>query len=443
MADALWQDLRYAIRSLRQRPLVSAVAIASLSLGLGVNTAIFSMFDSLLLSRLPVPAPGELVNVLSPGPKPGSRSASRSGRVEALFSHPLFRDLERVQSGSLQVAAHRDFEVNVSHRGQTVTAVGLLVSGSYFPVLRLAPARGRLLDARDDAPDAAPVAVLSYDYWTTRFGSDPSVVGDGVVLNGEPMTIAGVAPAGFSGTTTGQRPDVFVTLVHAQRAPAVVDSDRKNHWLYVFARLPQGLRRDQAEQRINVPFAALIRDVEFPALRGSMSDRDRDAFQQRRLVLEDGARGQDAERRALQGLLALLFAVTGVVLAIACANVANLLLARGAARTAEVSVRVALGAPKRALLRLLLVEAGMLGLLGAAGAMAAAWLTIAGFKAVTPAGGDAAKLTFAVDGAVLLYAIVLGIAVSLLTGLVPALQLVASAGSPALHAGSRASSPSS
>ena len=443
MVDALWQDLRYALRSLRQRPLVSAVAIASLSLGLGVNTAIFSMFNSLLLSRLPVPSPNELVNVVSPGPKPGSRSASRSGRVEALFSHPLFRDLERVQGGSLQIAAHRDFDVHVSHRGRTAPAAGLLVSGSYFPVLRLTPARGRLLDARDDAPGAAPVAVLSHDYWTTRFNADPSVVGDGVVLNGEPMTIAGVAPAGFSGTTTGQRPDVFITLLHAQRSSAVADSDRKNHWLYLFARLPQGLTREQAEQRINVPFAALIRDVEFPALRGSMGDRDRAAFQQRRILLEDGARGQDAERRALQALIALLFAVTGVVLAIACANVANLLLARGAARTAEVSVRLALGAPKRALLRLLLVEAAVLGLLGAAGAMAAAWLTIAGFQAVVPAGGDAAKLTFAVDGGVLLYAIALGLVVSLLTGLVPALQLVASAAGSSLHAGSRASSPSS
>src|ERR1051325_10845599 len=113
MIDALWQDLRYALRSLRQHPLVSAVAITSLSLGLGVNTAIFSMFDSLLLSRLPVPASNELANVLSPGPKPGSRSASRSGRVEALFSYPLFRDLERVQGSSLQVGAHSTFELNL------------------------------------------------------------------------------------------------------------------------------------------------------------------------------------------------------------------------------------------------------------------------------------------------------------------------------------------
>jgi len=273
-------------------------------------------------------------------------------------------------------------------------------------------------------------------------------VGDAVVLNGEPMTIAGVAPAGFVGTTTGQRPDVFVTLSHAQRAFNAPSVDRvvaRNiHWLYVFARVPAGLTREQTEQRINVPFTALIRDVEFPALRGNMGDRDRAAFLQRRIVLQDGAHGQDAERGALQMIVALLFAVTGVVLAIACANVANLLLARGAARTAEVSVRLALGAPKWALLRLLLVESSVLGLLGAAGAMATARLTIAGFRAAMPAAGDAAKLTFALDGTVLLYALALGLGVSLITGLLPSLQLVATAGGPSRHSGgSRTTSRSS
>jgi len=448
MLDALWQDVRYAIRSLSQRPLLAAVAVASLALGLGVNTAIFSLFNSVLLSRLPVPTPGELVNVLSPGPKPGSNSASRSGRVEALFSHPLYRDLERVEGGALQVAAHRDFEANVSHRGQTAPAKGLLVSGSYFPTLRLTPAYGRLLTDADDAPGATPVAVLSHDYWTTRFGGDPSVIGGAVVINGEPMTIAGVAPVGFSGTTTGQLPDVFVTLLHAQPALRAPDSNgltaRNNHWLYVFARLRSGVTREQAERRINVPFTALIRDVEFPALRSGMGDRDREAFQRRRIVLEDGAHGQDAERGALQTLLALLFTVTGVVLVIACANVANLLLARAASRTSEVSVRLALGAPKLALLRLLLVESAVLGLLGAAGAMIAARLTVDGFKAVMPATGNATKLTFALDGTVLIYALALGLAVSLLTGLVPALQLVGAAGGAALHAReTRTSTPAS
>jgi predicted permease len=443
MVDALWQDLRHAIRALVQRPLVTVVAASSLALGIGVNTAIFSMFNSLLLRRLPVPAPTELVNVLSPGPKPGSQSASRSGREEALFSYPLFRDLERVQRDSLQLAAHRDFEANLAYRGRTAQAVGMLVSGGYFPVLRLAPAQGRLIEPGDDAIGATPVVVLSYDYWTTRFGGDASVVGAAVVLNGAAMRVAGVAPASFSGTTTGQRPDVFMPLAQAARAFTAPGwngrEDRSDHWLYLFARRAPGLTSEQAEQRINVPFGALIKDVEFPALRRNMSDRDRAAFQQRRIVLEDGARGQDAERRALQTLLMLLFAVTGVVLAIACANVANLLLARGAARTAEISTRLALGAPTHAVIRLLLVESALLGVLGAVGAIAAARVTIDWLTAVLPA-GDASKLTFALDGTVLLYALGLGLTVSLLTGLVPALQLVSSAAGAALRDATRHSS---
>jgi predicted permease len=444
MVDAFWRDLRYAVRTLSQRPLLSAVAVASLALGIGVNTAVFSLFDSLLLRRLPVLAPDQLVNVLSPGPKPGSRSAGRSGGEDALFSHPLFRDLERVQGDVLQVAAHCHFEANLAYHGQTSQAAGLLVSGSYFPVLRLTPARGRLLDARDDAIGASPVIVLGYDFWKTRFGGDPAVVGAGVVVNGEPMTIAGVAAEGFSGTTTGQRPDLFVPLAHAQRAFTAPDwngiAGRNNHWLYVFGRRPAGLTRRQTEQRINVPFAALIHDVEFPALRSGMGDRDREAFQRRRIVLEDGDRGRNAERRALQALLMLLFAVTGVVLAIACANVANLLLARGASRTVEISLRLALGAPQRALVRLLLVESAVLGLLGAAGALMAAQLTVAGLRAILPAAGDASELTFSLNGTALFYALGVGLVVSLLTGLVPAIQLVASARGAALRAEEQRSS---
>jgi predicted permease len=438
MVDALRQDVRYAVRSLAQRPLVSAVAVLSLALGIGANTAIFSMFNGLLLRSLPVPAPSEIVNVLSPGPKPGSRSASRAGRNEAIFSYPLFRDLETASKGTFQLAAHREFAASVAYRGQTSQAEGLLVSGGYFAALRVAPAVGRLLDAGDDlTPGAHPFVVLTHTYWTSRFGADRSVIGSTLVLNGEPMSIVGVAPPGFWGTTTGERPDLFVPLTMARRAFPNIERDsptsRNDHWLYLFARLPAGGTREQAEARINVPFAALLRDVEFPALRSGMGDRDRAAFVQRRIVLEDGARGRDAIRGELRTLALFLFAVAGLVLAIACANVANLLLARGAARSAEVSVRMALGASKRALIRLLLVEAGLLGLLGAAGALVTARLTLSGLLATMPA-EEAARLTLDIDSTVLAFTLVLGVAVSLLTGLVPAMQLVSAAGTAVLHA---------
>src|SRR5262245_50025482 len=197
------QDFRYALRSLVSRPLVTTVAVLSLALGIGVNTAMFSVFDRLLLRRLPVPAADEIVNVTSPGPRPGSRSTGDGGRVDAIFSYPLFRDLERLDDGNaLQMAAHRDFRANLAFRGQTSDAEGVLVSGNYFPALRLRPALGRLLGPDDDRVQGAhPFVVLSHSYWSTRFGADPSVVGGTLVVNGEPMTIVGVAPAGFSGNT--------------------------------------------------------------------------------------------------------------------------------------------------------------------------------------------------------------------------------------------------
>ncbi len=287
------QDFRYALRSLASRPLMATVAVLSLALGIGVNTAIFSVFERLMLRQLPVPAPEEIVNVTSPGPKPGSRSTGDSGRVDAVFSHPLFRDLERIENVGLRLAAHRDIHANLSYKGQTSEAEGLLVSGGYFPALGLSPSVGRLLGPDDDrVAGAHPVVVLSHSYWSTRFGADPTVVGDTLVVNGDPMTVVGVAPEGFSGTTTLDRPQVFVPLMMARQAFRDPDWNgleaRNNHWLYVFGRLHTGLTRPQAEGQINVPFTTLIREVEFPELRSGMGDRDRQEFLQRQIVLQEG-----------------------------------------------------------------------------------------------------------------------------------------------------------
>ena len=280
------QDLRYAIRSLAHRPLVTSVAVLSLALGIGVNTAMFSGFDRLLLRRLPVASPDEIVLVTSPGPHPGSRSTSNAGRLDAIFSYPLFRDLEQTRNIGIRMAAHRDIGANVAYRGQTSTARGALVSGQYFPVLGLAPALGRLFGPADDrVPGGHPVVVLSYDYWSTRFGADPRVVGDTLVVNGELMTIVGVAPRGFAGTTLIDRPDVYMPLAMAQQAfrdPAWNGiTNRQNHWLYVFGRLDPGVSRERAEALSNVTFAALIRDVEFPAVSGSLREAERQPFQDR------------------------------------------------------------------------------------------------------------------------------------------------------------------
>jgi predicted permease len=431
------QDLRYALRSLANRPLVTTVAVLSLALGIGVNTAIFSTFEQLLLRRLPVPAPDQIVNVTSPGPRPGSSSSSDAGGSEAIFSYPLFRDLERVWPDSIRIAAHRDFGANLAYRGQTSDGEGLLVSGQYFPALGLTPALGRLLGPEDDRVQGAhPVVVLSHAYWSTRFGADPAVIDDTLVVNGEPMTIVGVSPEGFSGNTTMDRPQIFVPLMmaeHAYRQPRWNGmTARNNHWLYLFARLGPDVSRQRAEVLMNGTFAALIRDVELPALRSGMGDRQRDQFRQRRIVLQDGARGRSAGRAEVQPILLLMFAITAFVLVIACANVANLLLARVADRSPEMAVRLSLGASAGRLVRLLLVEASVLGLAGALGALGVARLTLDGLVAIMPA-EDAPLLTFGINTTVLLFTLALGIGTSVLFGLFPALHGVRAAALGGLH----------
>jgi predicted permease len=439
MIDAIWQDCRYAVRSLNARPLVTIVAVLSLALGIGVNTAIFSVFDRVLLRRLPVPAANEIVNVTSPGFRPGSRSTGDSGREDAIFSYPLFRDLERLEGGAWQMAAHRDFRANLAYRGQTSDAEGLLVSGHYFPALRIRPALGRLLGPDDDRVQGAhPVVVLSHSYWSTRFGADPAVLNDTLVVNGEPMIIVGIAPSGFSGNTITDRPQVFMPLMMGERAFREAQwngmSARNNHWLYVFARLRSDVSREQGEALINVPFTALIKDVEYPELRSGIgSDRDRELFQQRRIVLQDGSRGRESNRSETQAILLLMFAITGFVLAIACANVANLLLARAADRAAEMSVRLSLGASSGRLLRLLLAESVVLGIAGAIGALAVGRLTLDGLLTIMPA-EDVAILDFAISPTVLFFTLALGIATSVLFGLFPALHGVRASVSAGLQA---------
>jgi predicted permease len=436
----MMNDFIYALRSLKRRPLVATVAVLSLALGIGVNTAIFSVFDRLLLQRLPIPAPGEIVNIVSPGPRPGSRSTGDAGGIDEIFSYPLFRDIEGLAGHALEIAAHRDFGANLAYRGQTSNAQGVLVSGHYFPALQLRPALGRLLGPDDDrVPGAHPVVVLSHSYWSTRFGSDASVIDDTLIVNGEPMTIVGVAPEGFSGNTTLDRPQVFVPLAMGERAFRDPNwngmTARNNHWLYLFARLRSGLSREQAEAQIGVPFAALIKDVEYPALRSGMGDRDREQFQQRRIVLQDGSHGRDANRGETRIILLLMFTITGFVLAIACANVANLLLARVADRATEMSVRLSLGASTPRLIRLLLVESIVLGVLGAAGALIVANMTLSVLAATMPA-EDMTMLGFEIDATVLWFALVLGMGTSVVFGLFPAVHGVRSAVSAGLQASS-------
>src|SRR5262245_51207184 len=211
------KKLRIALRTLRKAPSVTIIAIISLALGIGSTTAIFSIFYQILLRPLPVPEPNRLVNLGAPGPKPGSQSCNQAGDCDVVFSYLMFRDLEKVQTVFTGIAAHQAFGTNLAYRGQTMSGDGELVSGSYFQVLGLRPALGRLIAPGDDgAIGESPVVVLSHAYWRSRFEASPSVLNDTLIVNGQSMTIIGVAPEGFDGTTLGSMPEVYVPITMAQ-----------------------------------------------------------------------------------------------------------------------------------------------------------------------------------------------------------------------------------
>ena len=211
--ERIMANIRLGFRMLSRTPVVTCVAVMSLALGIGPNAAIFSVFSQVLLRPLPVAEPERLVNLEAPPPKPGSTTVGPAGGFDEIFSYPMFRDLQRGQDVFTDIAAHRNFRVHVAYGGRTIQGQGLLVSGSYFPVLGLAPAAGRLLGPESDAPiGGRPIAVLSHAFWLAELDGARDVVGDALVVNGQPLTIVGVAPAGFEGTTFGLRPLIFVPI---------------------------------------------------------------------------------------------------------------------------------------------------------------------------------------------------------------------------------------
>ncbi|HEU5467533.1 MAG TPA: ABC transporter permease, partial [Gemmatimonadales bacterium] len=239
-ADHLLRDLRFAVRTLFRTPFVTTVAILSLSLGIGASSAIFSLFDEVLLRPLPVREPGRLVNLSAPGPKPGYASCGEPGDCQVTFSYLMFRDLEQRQTVFSDLAGHVPFSASVTYQDQPLTGDAVLVSGSYFPTLGLQPALGRLLSESDDQSIGTNfVAVLSYDYWQSRLGGDRAIVGKPITVNGRALTIVGVAEPGFEGTTLGLQPLVYVPLtMQSVLVPnGEAFEDRRDYWVYAFARL--------------------------------------------------------------------------------------------------------------------------------------------------------------------------------------------------------------
>jgi predicted permease len=416
-------NLKLAFRRLLKTPLVSAVAILSLALGIGANAAIYSLFDQALLRPLPVERPTELVNFKAPGPRPGSNSCGEAGDCESVFSYPMLHDLERQQTVFTGIAGHVSFGANLAYAGQTASADGLLVSGSYFPVLGLRPAIGRLLGPDDDRNIGGHfVAVLSHSYWTLSLGANPNVLNSTIVVNGQGLTIVGVAPRGFVSTTLGAQPKVFVPLtMRGLMVPGWKGfENRRTYWIYAFARLKPGVSIEQARATMNGVYRPIINDVEAPLQKG-MSDQTMARFKAKELILEPGQRGQSQLHEEAKTPLVILFSITGIVLLIACANIANLLLARGAGRATEMAVRLSIGASRRQLLMQLLTESCVLAILGGIAGLAVARITLASIASLLPPEATS-TMQFDLQPVVFLFAGVLSVATGVLFGLFPALH---------------------
>lgn len=417
------RHLTLAFRTLFKTPFVTAVAVLSLALGIGANAAIFSLFDQMLLRPLPVETPGELINLSAPGPKPGSQSCSQAGDCDEVFSYPMFRDLERSQTVLTGLAAHRDFGASLAYNNSPLTGAGLFVSGSYFPTLGLQPTIGRLIGPDDDQTIGSHfVTVLSHRFWTSHFDADPGVLGETITVNGHALSIIGVAPRGFDGTTLGAEPKVFVPITMRELIdpwPNVFER-RNSYWVYVFGRLKPGVALAQATSVLNGLYQPIITDVE-AALQEGMSEATLVRFKAKEILVTPGQRGQSSVHREARTPLYMLFGVTGVVLLIACANIANLLLARGASRAMEMGVRLALGATRVQLLTQLLTESVLLALLGGLASLLVAHSTLGLIASLFPP-EILSTLHFGLQPAVLLFAALLSIGTGFLFGMFPALH---------------------
>lgn len=319
------------------------MVVSIVSLGVGANVAIFSLFDQILLRPLPVAAPEQLVNLSDPGEDPDAIVfPSMSGGQDSVFSYPMFRDLERSQQTFAGIAAHRFFTASLSAGESARQASGFFVSGNYFSMLGLQAVLGRLIGPEDDRVDGqAQSVVLSHAYWQAEFGADRDVIGRTLIVNGVPLTIVGIAPPGFHGITLGARASVFVPMSFP--GPTVPNHDERNfYWVHLFARLKPGVGRDEAAVGINSLYRTILTEFDAPLQIGADA-QELAAFRAKSLVLESGALGQSAILVPVRDRLRLLAVVSLALLTLCCANVAGLTLVRSLARTGEIAVRMAIG----------------------------------------------------------------------------------------------------